>query len=192
MKNTIDIATERLLLRPIQPQDAEAVFNYRSNKQVNQYQSFIPESLNEVDHFIAHKVCHEINVPGTWIQLVVIKKDDRHLIGDIGVHFHAYDPLHSEIGCTFNCIYHGQGYATEALKEIMNVLFYQWGKERISASVDPRNNPSIRLMERLGFTKEAHLKESYYIHGIWEDELIFAMLKENWNPITTGLSSEKS
>lgn len=179
MKNTTEIGTARLLLRPIQPQDAGAVFLYRSNKQVNRYQSFIPESVDEVDHFIAHKVSREINVPGTWMQWVIIKMDDGELIGDIGVHFHAHDPLQAEIGCTFNGLYHGQGYATEALKKITDFLFDELGKERITASVDPRNLPSVRLMERIGFRQQAHLKESYYTHGVWEDELIFAQLKED-------------
>lgn len=191
MKNILELETERLLLRPIQAKDAEAVFKYRSNRQVNQYQSFIPESVIEVDHFITHKVSHHINVPGTWIQMVVINKDTGELIGDIGVHFLAHDPLQAEIGCTFDNVHHGKGYATEALTEIVKVLFSRLGKERITASVDPRNVPSIRLMERLGFTKEAHLKESYFIHGIWEDELIYALQKESRSPAAAGPASEK-
>lgn len=187
----MELSTARLFIRPIQPMDAEAVFNYRSNKLVNRYQSFIPESLDEVDHFIAHKVCREINVPGTWIQLVVIKKEDGELIGDIGVHFHALDASQVEIGCTFNSKSHGQGYATEALKEIMKVLFDGLGKERITASVDPRNLPSVKLMERLGFKIEAHLKNSYYIHGQWEDELIYVLLKKDGMPNAERAFNEK-
>lgn len=179
MKNTTEIETARLLVRPIQPPDAGAVFRYRCNKQVNRYQSFIPESVDEVDHFIAHKVSSEINVPGTWMQWVVIKKDNGELIGDIGVHFHAQDPLQAEIGCTFHQLYHRKGYATEALKKITDFLFDDLGKACITASVDPRNLPSVRLMERLGFRQQAHLKESYYIHGVWEDELIFVQMKED-------------
>lgn len=179
MKNTTEIETARLLLRPIQPPDAEAFFKYRCNKQVNRYQSFIPESVDEVDHFIAHKVSRKINVPGTWMQWVVIKKDESELIGDIGVHFHDQDPLQVEIGCTFNGLYHGKGYATEALKKITDFLFDDLGKARITASVDPRNLPSVRLMERLGFRLQAHLKESYCMRGVWEDELIFLQMKED-------------
>lgn len=184
MNNILELETERLLVRPIQPPDAKAVFKYRSNKQVNQYQSFIPESVEEVDHFIAHKVSAQINVPGTWIQLVVIEKEQGQLIGDIGVHFHAWDALQSEIGYTFDCLYHGKGYATEALKQIINALFGPLGKERVTASVHPRNLPSIKLMERLGFRKEAFLQKSYFIHDSWEDELIYAMMKVDWNTKT--------
>lgn len=177
MKNSMKLETERLLLRPIQPPDAEAVFKYRCNKQVNRYQSFIPESVDEVNYFIAHKVSREINVPGTWTQWVVLKKDNGELIGDIGIHFHDQEPGQAEIGCTFNDLYHGKGYATEALKKITDFLFDELGKERITASVDPRNLPSVRLMERLGFRQQAHLKESYYMRGVWEDELIFERVK---------------
>lgn len=191
MKNTLELETARLLIRPIQPLDAEAVFKYRCNKQVNQYQGFIPESISEVDHFIAHQVSTEINVPGTWIQMVVIHKDKGELVGDIGIHFHATDPMQAEIGCTFDYLYHGQGYATESLREIMNVLFFELGKDRLTASVDPQNLPSIKLMERLGFREKVHLKESYYIHGLWQDELIFDLLKKDWNPPAACLSDKK-
>ena len=53
-------------------------------------------------------------------------------------------------------------------------------KRRIIASVDPRNTVSIRLIERIGFRKEAHFKESYYLRGEWVDDLIYAKLKEEW------------
>jgi len=37
-----------------------------------------------------------------------------------------------------------------------------------------------RLIERIGFRKEAHFKESYYLRGEWVDDLIYAKLKEEW------------
>ena len=74
----------------------------------------------------------------------------------------------------------GKGYATEALRAMVDYLFANLGKHRIVASVDPRNTPSIRLIERLGFRKEAHFKESYYLRGEWVDDIIYAMLRTEW------------
>lgn len=53
-------------------------------------------------------------------------------------------------------------------------------KHRIVVSVDPRNTASLRLIERIGFRKEAHFKKSYYLRGEWVDDIIYAKLKEEW------------
>lgn len=180
MENTILLLTERLLLRPISIEDANFIFSYRSNAEVNKYQGWIPENLNDVHHFIANKVSPEINLPCKWFQFVVIKKDNNELIGDIGIHFLASDAFQVEIGCTFNKDYHGKGYATEALTETIKYLFEKLNKRRIIASIDPRNQPSINLFERLGFRKEAHFKESLLINGEWVDDLVYATLKDDW------------
>lgn len=60
------------------------------------------------------------------------------------------------------------------------VLFDTLGKHRVSCSVDPRNARSIALMERTGFRREAHHRESLWLKGEWCDDLIFAMLRREW------------
>jgi len=90
--------------------------------------------------------------------------------------------MQAEIGCTLSKNYQNQGYATEALGAMIEYLFLTLNKHRIIASVDPRNTASIRLIERLGFRKEAHFKESYYLRGEWVDDIIYAMLRTEHSP----------
>jgi len=111
---------------------------------------------------------------------VILKKDDNELIGDIGVHFLASDEFSVELGCTLNQNYHGKGYATEALKSVVNYLFDDLGKRRIIASIDSRNHSSIRLIERLGFHKKGLVKENSELNGEWVDDLVYALLKDEW------------
>jgi RimJ/RimL family protein N-acetyltransferase len=176
----IQIKSGSLFLRPIQMDDADSIFMYRSDAEVNQYQGWIPKSISDVRDFITNKVSPEINQPGTWFQFAIIKRDNNELIGDIGVHFLDSDDLLVELGCTLNKRYHGKGYATESLKSTINYLFDELGKHRIIASIDPQNVPSIRLFERLGFRKEAHFKKSLFINGKWVDDLVYAVLKDDW------------
>lgn len=191
MNNQIQLLTERLQLREIQLTDAEAIFIYRRDPLINQYQGWIPVTINDVHEFIASKVSAAINVPGTWFQFVVIKKDENKVIGDIGVHFLADEPLQIEIGCTLNSQFHGQGYATEALKKMIGYLFNVLSKRRITASIDPGNLPSIQLFERLGFRKEAHFKDGLFIHGEWVDDLVYAILKKEWQRAASSLERDK-
>lgn len=178
MNSTIEIISDRLILRPIKMEDSDSIFRYRSNSLVNQYQGWIPKTIDDVHDFIKNKVSVDIDITNTWYQLVIITRENSELIGDIGIHFLDSDKFQVEIGCTLDKNYHGKGYATEALKETMNFLFNSLNKRRIIASIDPRNTKSIELFERLGFRKEAHFKESILINNEWVDDLIYAILKD--------------
>lgn len=180
MKNNPEINTERLLLRSVRMDDAQAIFKYRSDAIINQYQGWVPKTINDVYDFLKNRVSSSIDLFGTWYQFVIIKKENKELIGDLGIHFLDPDKKQAEIGCTLDKNNHRMGYATEALKGTINYLFNQLNKRRIIASVDPRNSKSINLVERLGFRKEAHFKESILINGKWVDDLVYAILKDEW------------
>lgn len=175
----MQIITERLLLRPIHRNDASAVFAYRSDKLTNQYQGWIPETFEDVIDFIQNKVCSLMNRPGTWFQLVIVNKESG-IIGDIGIHFTDEESKQVELGCTIAKKYQGHGYATEAMSAVINLLFNELNKHRITASIDPRNTDSIKLIERLGFRQEAHFRESLLINGVWVDDLVYGLLENEW------------
>lgn len=175
----MELTTQRLKIRPIHTADKEAVFAYRSDSVTNQFQGWISTSMEEVEAFIA-KNPNQFNQAGTWFQLVLLLKDTGRLIGDVGIHFIGPDNLQAEVGCTLHKEFHGKGYAKEALSGIVDHLFRELNKHRITTSIDPGNMPSIRLVERLGFRKEAHFKESLYLNGKWVDDLIYAMLSREW------------
>lgn len=178
---SIRLISSRLLLRPIHLADASAVFQYRSNHLANRYQGWIPETIADVNDFIVNWVSPEINEPGTWFQFVIIIQDTGELVGDIGVHFSAENNFQAELGITLGEVHQGKGYATEALNEIISYLFNHLEKRRITASIDPRNLRSVSLFERLGFRREAHFRESLLINGEWVDDLVYALLKDEWN-----------
>lgn len=178
MATDLLIQSERLILRPIKAEDAEAIFGYRSNATINQFQGWIPKTIDDVHDFIRNRISPVIDQPGTWFQLAIIRKDTGELIGDVGIHF--LEPEQVEIGCTLNFAQQKNGFATEALKETLNFLFQRLNKHRIIASIDPRNESSIKLVERLGLRKEAHFRKSLWINYEWADDLVYAVLKEDW------------
>ncbi len=174
------IDSERLLIRPILTEDSRAIFSYRSDKETNKYQGWIPATLAEVEHFIA-KNPTSFDLPESWFQLVMIDRTSNSIIGDIGVHFFGNENLQVELGCTIKKEFQQQGYAKEVLKTVMQALFSQYNKHRIIASVAPENKASIQLLISLGFRKEAYFVKSYFHNGTWEDDILFAMLAEEWN-----------
>lgn len=177
----LELNTNRLILRPLEIEHAEDLFSYRSDKEINKYQGWIPANIEDVRDFIKNKVATTIDVPDTWFQFVIITKEDNKLVGDLGVHFIDEDKAQSELGCTLDKQYHGNGYALEAMNDVIDFLFNKLNKHRIHASVDPRNISSVKLMEKLGFRKEAHFRESLFLNNEWVDDVIYAVLKSEWS-----------
>jgi RimJ/RimL family protein N-acetyltransferase len=174
-----NLETERLIIRPIQPDDKVDIFEYRSDTETNKYQSWIPKTINDVELFI-NGISKQIDMPETWFQFVLLKKENQKVIGDLGVHFWDKQNKQVEIGCTLNKYYHNYGYATEAICRIIDFLFIELKKHRIITSIDPDNKSSIRLVERIGFRKEAHFVKSIFVNGIWVDDLIYALIEKDW------------
>lgn len=174
-----DIVTDRLILRDLGPADAEFVLLYRSDPEVSRYQSWEPASVDQLRSYFEELAGMDPDTPGAWYQLGIVLRSGGELIGDCGIHI-LDDPRQAEIGITVARRFQCRGYATEALRAIVGYLFGKLRKHRISASIDPRNTGSIRLMQRLGFRQEAHMIGSLWFKGQWVDDIVFAMLAREW------------
>ena len=175
----MELETERLIIRPIKPEDKNEIFEYHSDPEINKYQGWIPITIDDVETFIG-KVSKHINEPETWFQVVILEKETQKIVGDIGIHFFGSENKQVELGCTLNRNFQNKGYATESLIKVIDYLFKEMKKHRIIASMDPDNKNSIRLVERIGFRKEAHFVKSLYLNGKWVDDLIYALTENEW------------
>lgn len=79
----------------------------------------------------------------------------------------------------------GKGIARECVAALLTHLFEAEGFHRVFADVDPRNVPSCRLLEKLGFTREAHLRQAMKTHIGWCDTALWGLLADEW--IAPGL-----
>lgn len=169
--------TERLEIRVLNLEDAQAFFDYHVLPEVSQFQGWRPRQLSDAEDFLRENTQVAVNTPHAWLQMAVCLKDGT-LIGDVGIHF--LDEYQSEVGYSLSPIYQGKGYAIEAVRTVVNYLFSELKKHRVTASVDPDNVPSIRLLEKLGFRKEAHFIKSFRMEDRWADDCIYAILEEEW------------
>ncbi len=175
------ILTQRLSLSRLISSDAPAVYGYRSDPEVCRFQSFEPGSLADVEAFIAGLLPNAFATPGAWFQFAIRSKETGSLLGDLGTHVPVGDPRQAEIGFTLAPAYQHQGYATEAVAALLDHLLGPMRMHRVFASVDPRNAPSIALLERLGLRKEAHFRQSLWFKGEWADDVIYAVLASEWS-----------
>jgi len=181
------LVTERLVLRDLSVFDAEAVFGYRSLPEIARYQAWEPGSAGDVARLIQEGLAAVPDLPGTWFQLGICRKEDGALIGDCGLRFPSEqkDRNQVELGITLAPEGQSRGYAIEALTAVIEYLFGDLGKHRVFGSVDPRNEPSMKLMAKLGFRQEARFKKSLYLKGEWVDDAVFSLVEDDW-PLTKG------
>jgi RimJ/RimL family protein N-acetyltransferase len=177
------LETDRLLLFRLEPQDAGAMFAYRSLPEIGKYQGWRPGSVDEILAFIRGLAGCEPFAPGRWFQFGIRLRIAGTLVGDCGVKVRADDPAQAEMGVTIAPEHQGRGYATEAQRAVLDLLFGPLGKHRVFASADPRNTASVALMKRLGMRQEAHHVESYRMDGAWADDVVFAILKREWRAV---------
>ncbi len=173
------LEAERIVLRRFRPEDAPVFSRYRSDPDVSRFQlrSF---DCDEARYFAANQAVQQPGRPGSWFQLAVECKSTGALIGDCGLRFPEDQTEQVEIGITIAPEHHGRGFGAEAVNLALEWVFEDLGKHRAWASTDPMNMKAIGLLERLGFRKEAHHLKSLRLHGEWADDVIYAMLAEEW------------
>lgn len=176
---SVQLETERLLLRTVKDADARAIYAYRSRADVGKYQTRY-RRLADARRLIGRVRGVAFNTPNSWHQLAVIEKEGGGLIGDLGMHFTGRENRQAEIAYTIAPGCQGKGYATEAVLCMMGFLFGKLRKHRLVATADPRNINSIKLMERVGMRKEAYFKKSFWTGKVWTDDVAYAMLREEW------------
>jgi RimJ/RimL family protein N-acetyltransferase len=183
----IFLQTNRLILRPLQGTDLEAFSAYRSDPEVARYQSWnVPFTPAQAEEFLERMESAPAGTPGVWLQLGVERRAEPGLIGDCAFQVLADDDRQARIGFTFGRAHQRQGYATEAVRRLLDFLFDDMRLHRVSAVCDARNAASARLMERIGMRREAHFLENIRFKGEWGSEYSYAMLEREWRAARGG------
>ena len=86
----------------------------------------------------------------------------------------------AEVGYALARAVWGRGYLAEVLPALLTFAFDTLDLHRVEADVDPRNAPSIRALERLGFRREGHLRERYHVAGEVQDAVLYGLLRREW------------
>lgn len=167
--------TERLVMRPLRADDAEALHPMFSDAPANLYGSHpATQSLDETRERVAKSVAH----PG-WRTWAITLRGSDIAIGTTAS-FEKRQGKVTEIGYFLSPVHWGHGYVTEAVGGLIDLLFSE-GQRRLFADTDPDNAPSIAVVKRLGFTLEATLRAEWETHIGVRDSLIWGLLEDEWN-----------
>jgi RimJ/RimL family protein N-acetyltransferase len=175
-----ELRTPRLILRRLRSDDLVVLCAYRSLPEVARFQSWDTFGPEDGARLIAEQRCQEPNIPGTWLQLAIVREASGEMIGDCGLHFLKDDGRQVELGITLAPSYQGRGYATESLNGVIDSVFERLEKHRVTAVTDAENAAAAALFYRLGFRREAHFVENVWFKGRWGSEFTFALLRSEW------------
>ncbi len=173
------LQTERLLIRRLAADDASSFFAIFSNADVARYWSSPPLTrMAQAEERVANIL--ERYRTGDLFQLGVERKSDGQLIGTCTLHQIHLQNRRAEIGYALGREYWGQGYMQEALTAMIDHAFGPMALHRLEADIDPRNEPSAKSLERMGFAREGYLRERWIVGDEVSDSALYGLLAREW------------
>ncbi|GGV31321.1 GNAT family N-acetyltransferase [Actinomadura sp. LOL_016] len=182
LRPAFPIETERLTLRPFREDDLEGLYAYQSLTEVARFLYWEPRNLEESRSFLKEKMsAATVEREGDWLVLAVVLRETGELMGEVNLQWRSREHRQGEIGYIFNPAFHGRGFATEAAEVVLRLCFEGLDLHRVVGRIDGRNAASARVLERLGMRREAHLVQNEMVKGEWTDEVVYAMLRDEWD-----------
>jgi [ribosomal protein S5]-alanine N-acetyltransferase len=173
------LETERLILRPITVADADEVFEYGSDPEVTKYMIF-PTHTTLADSIMWLETVPDSFAKRERMTFAITLKADGKFIGSSG--FHDISPKHHRLmmGYVLSRNYWGNGYMTEAVREMILFAFEDMGMHRVAATCDYDNIRSARVMDRCGMTLEGVLRDYEVRRGKFIATKSYAILKKDY------------
>lgn len=169
----------RVSLRWLEDRDAADLFAVFSDPDVMRYWSWTPWT----DEGAAVEMIESVRrcfAAGTLYQWGVTLRDEDAVIGTCTLaDIHAQN-RRAEIGFILRRDHWSRGLMTDATRTLLGFAFDQLNMHRIEADVDPRNEASIRLLERLGFVREGYLRERWLVGDEVNDTVFYGLLRSEW------------
>ena len=175
--------TDKLVLRAYRAGDGAAFFDAvdEDRKDLSRWLGWVDQHKTVDDSEASVR-----NNAGKWITresliMGIFSKDEKALYGGTGFHGFDWKVPSLEIGWFLRKNARGQGIGSDAVRLCCQLAFEHIGANRVWGTVDVLNDRSWRLFERVGFTREAHLRgDCRDHHGTVRDSFAYSMLAREW------------
>jgi len=177
------LETDRLILRPVTPADATAVFLYASNPAVTRFTLFethqtVDDARWFVNDYVRSRYANREPDPFG----IVLKADPlKTVVGSIGARWASQQNGVMELGFSLAEPYWGRGLVAEAARAVIGFVFAEFAVERLQAQVFVGNDASERVFQKLGFTREGILRSFVLRRGRWWDVAMYSQLSDEFN-----------
>lgn len=174
---TID--AQRVRLRWLTARDVDAVFAVFSDPRMMRYWS-TPAMKERAEATAYVTRIHEGYGSRSLFQWGIERKDDEQVMGTCTLFQIDAANMRAELGYGLASAYWSQGYMREALTALIGFSFEKLKFRRLEADVDPRNENSLRLLDKLGFTREGLLRERWNVGDEIQDTAFLGLLAKEW------------
>jgi [ribosomal protein S5]-alanine N-acetyltransferase len=182
MSKRMIIKTPRLHLRPYTYDDLDDYHALNADPRLLAYELHQPFRLNETKNYLAYWMNAAKDNDeqfGTYEMAIELIKEER-VIGLFSTIYRDIGSSVLEIGMRLHYDYQHQGYATEALKAIIDEAFSSTDIHRIFGCTDARNTACIKVFEKIGMQREGYLRQSIRMpDDTYADEVVYAILRED-------------
>lgn len=178
-QSVLPLTTDRLTLRLYREGDDVWMYELYSRPEVTRLLLDEPWTPAFAVNRLADRIV-KTDLHGDLQTLALVIEHDGTPIGDIMMWLSDQTGKAAEIGWVLNPDAGGRGFATEAVRAVLDLAFGDLGLHRVVAQMDARNTASASLAERLGMRQEAYFRQNWWSKGQWTDTRVFAVLGSEW------------
>ena len=172
----MELETDRLLLRPYSTADLTRLQRYAVRLEFYQYLPIPEQTLDTVAVFLEGRLEEQRKGESNRFAFAIELKELKMIVGGVRIEIQDTANQHGDLGFALDSDYQRRGYMSEAVKAVLNMGFDQLKLHRIWGTADVENEPSWRLMERVGMTREGFLREDKLVRGRWRDSYMYSIL----------------
>lgn len=112
---------------------------------------------------------------------LIVRREDCAVLGSINIsQIFRFAFQSAYLGYWIGAPHRGRGYMTEGLALVVTHAFRRLRLHRLEANIQPQNEPSRRVVQRLGFRLEGYSPRYLKVGGRWRDHERWAILREEW------------
>lgn len=177
----LTIKTDRLILRPFERSDLDAVLSYYALPDVQRYLDWKARDKTEAKAaFEAMRKQARLTRPGDVLTFAIVRKSDGQVLGHVSLRYTDSTAQQGEIRFAVGPAFRAKGYGKEAVRAVISFGFETYRLHRVFACTAGENEASARLLKSVGMRLEAHYREHALFQGEWDEELHFAVLDREW------------
>ncbi|HDN79985.1 MAG: N-acetyltransferase [Chloroflexi bacterium] len=166
----------KVRLRAPEREDLPLFVRWLNDTEVTRYLTlYWPLSMAEEEQWFENLLKREND------RVFVIETEEGKPIGNMGLHNIDWKNRKAVLGIFIGeKDYWGKGYGTDAIKTLLRFAFEELNLNRVELRVFEFNTRAIRCYEKCGFVTEGRLRQSLFRNGRYHDELVMAVLREEW------------
>jgi [ribosomal protein S5]-alanine N-acetyltransferase len=178
----MELQTNRLIFREVSTDDLSNIHQLHSLPETDEFNTLgIPKSIQETELIISDWLAGQNARPQTSYIFCLDLADTKQFIGLIALNIGKPKYQTAEVWFKIDSNYWRQGYTTEALTKLLDYSFNTLKLHRIEAGCAVENIASIKVLEKVGMTREGMKRKKLPIRGDWKDNYFYAILDEDFS-----------